>query len=261
MHAMSRFDEIGMSQRVRLEWLEHTAQLTLAGLPRPEVEAELQAFLRDKLSIGGTAVRGNREKVITILLRTWVDVDNDLEPLRDDGLGLLRDLPTSQHLAVHWAMLMAAYPFWGQVAETVGRLLRLQGHVGAAEVQRRMRELRGERETVARAARRVLRAFHDWGVLVDSARKGVYVASPRIGIDDAALAAFVAEAWLRGQQSERAPVAVVVDSPALFPVVLSLPSLQPMRGGPRLDFGRDGSGELLIGLRKGAPDAVFQRAR
>lgn len=249
MYAVSRFDEIGMSQRVRLEWLEHTAQLTLAGLPRPEVEAELQAFLRDKLSIGGTAVRGNREKVITILLRTWVDVDNDLEPLRDDGLGLLRDLPTSQHLAVHWAMLMAAYPIWGQVAETVGRLLRLQGHVGAAEVQRRMRELRGERETVSRAARRVLRAFHDWGVLVDSARKGIYRAAPPIGAEGGSLAILVAEAWLRAQRLDRAAVAAVVDSPAVFPIVVDPSCIASAHGGPRLDLYRDGSGELLVSLR------------
>lgn len=246
---MTRFDEIGMSQRVRLEWLEHTTQLVLAGLARPEIEAELKVLLQDKLSVGGTAVRGNREKVVTILLRTWMDVDKDLEALRDEGLQLVRDLPLADHLAVHWAMVMAAYPFWGQVAESVGRLLRLQGRVGAAEVQRRMRELRGERDTVARAARRVLRAFNDWGVLVDSARKGVYVAPPRVGVDDASLAGFVAQAWLRGQRLDRAPVAVVVDSPSLFPIVLSLSSLVSKQGGARLDLGRDGSGELLVGLR------------
>ena len=34
---------------------------------------------------------------------------------------------------------------------------------GAAQVQRRLRERFGERETVARAARRILRAYIDWG--------------------------------------------------------------------------------------------------
>ena len=42
------------------------------------------------------------------------------------------------------------------------------------QVQRRVKELLGEREAVARSARYVLRAFADWGVIVDSARKGEY---------------------------------------------------------------------------------------
>lgn len=54
---------------------------------------------------------------------------------------------------------MSVYPFWGAVAAHTGRLLRLQGTAAAAHVQRRVREQYGERETAARAARRVLRSF------------------------------------------------------------------------------------------------------
>ena len=93
----SRFDEVGMSQPVRLEWFERTAQLALAGLSRPEIETELKVLLEDKLSVGGSAIRGNREKVITILQRTWLSVDGDLEPLRLDGLQLIRELPHAGH--------------------------------------------------------------------------------------------------------------------------------------------------------------------
>ncbi|MBI5446561.1 MAG: hypothetical protein HY900_35760 [Deltaproteobacteria bacterium] len=239
-----------MSQRVRLEWFEHTAQLVLAGLVRAEIEAELKTLLKDKLSIGGTAVRGNREKVITILLRTWVDVDEDLEPLHLDGLQLLRDLPLPDRLVVHWGMAMAAYPFWGQVAETVGRLLHLQGNVGAAEVQRRMRELRGERETVARAARRVLRAFNDWGVLVDSARKGTYRASSQVEVEQPGLAAFLAEAWLRGSGAKAAPVNSLLGSPSLFPFSLEPTALAALARHPRLEVYRHGGDEQVFGLRE-----------
>jgi len=246
---MSRFDEIGMSQRVRLEWFEHTAQLVLAGLGRTEIEAELKALLQNKLSVGGSAVRGNREKVITILVRAWVDIDDDLGPLRTDGLHLIRDLGSPEHLAVHWGMVMAAYPFWGVVAETVGRLLRLQGTVGAAEVQRRVRELRGERETVARAARRVLRAFNDWGVLLDSPRKGAYHAAAPLVIGDRRLAAFLVEAWLRGTRAASARLATIVNSPAHFPFVLE-PGLI-VRGSrhPRLELHRHALDEEVVILR------------
>ena len=75
-------------------------------------------------------------------------------------------------MLVHWCMCMAVYPFFGTVADAVGRLLRLQGTAGAAQVQRRLRERFGERETVARAARRILRAYIDWGVLSETDEKG-----------------------------------------------------------------------------------------
>ena len=122
---MSTPMQIGFSQRVQLDWLEQTAALVLAGQTREQIETTLQERLHDKLSIGGTAQRGNREKAITILLKIWVSVPTWLQPLRDDGLGHLRRLPPTDHIAVHWGMTMAAYPFFSAVAETVGRLMRL----------------------------------------------------------------------------------------------------------------------------------------
>jgi hypothetical protein len=244
---MSRFDEIGMSQRVRLEWFERTAQLVLAGMARPEIEAELQALLRDKLSVGGSAVRGNREKVITILVRTWVSVDADLEPLRRDGLDLLRTLPAPQHLPVHWGMVMAAYPFWAVAAETVGRLLRLQGSASASEVQRRVRELRGERDTVARAARRVLSAFRDWGVVRDVPPKGTYAKGDSCPAEGRRMAAFMIEALLRTSPAGTAPLSALVNSPAFFPFSIAFQSADSALN--RFEIHLQASGDRQVSLR------------
>jgi hypothetical protein len=160
---------IGFSQQIRLDWLERTAEGVLAGRKRAQIQAALQDHLRERLSVGGGAERGNREKAITILLKVWVSVPEGLVPLRDDALEHLRRLPGDGHLPLHWGMTTAAYRFFGAVAETAGRLLRLQDAVAAAQVQRRLREQLGERETVARAARRVLRCLVDWGVLAEGA--------------------------------------------------------------------------------------------
>jgi hypothetical protein len=129
------------------------------GHKREEIQTALQDLLRDQLSVGGTTERGNREKAISILLKIWVTVPKELEPFRDDGLAQLNRLPLTDHLPVHWGMTIAVYPFVGVVAEAVGRLIRLQGSCAAVQVQRRVREQLGERETMARAARRVLRCF------------------------------------------------------------------------------------------------------
>ncbi len=123
---MNRRQQIGFSQRIQLEWLEQTAVLYLAGNPKKEIQTTLQDILQDKLSVGSDARSGSRGKVITILLNVWISVALDIQDLRDDGLELLKQTPVSDHLPLHWGMSMAAYPFFGSVAETVGRLLQLQ---------------------------------------------------------------------------------------------------------------------------------------
>ena len=123
-------------------------------------------------------------------------VPSELESLRIEGLELLKYLPRTGHLAVHWGMVMAVYPFWSGVAVQVGRILRLQGSVAAAHVQRRIREQYGERETVSRAARRVLRSYLDWGVLQGTGKKGIYTAGTTLAVDDSRLIAWLTEASL-----------------------------------------------------------------
>ena len=132
--------QIGFSQRIRLEWLEQTANLMLAGNDKDAINNSLQALLQDKVSVGGRSIRGNREKIITILLKTWLAVPRELEQLRDEGLEILQGLPRKDRIVVHWGMALAAYPFWGAVAAHTGRLLRLQGTAAAAHVQRRVKE-------------------------------------------------------------------------------------------------------------------------
>ena len=115
-------------------------------------------------------------------------------------------------------MTIAVYPFVGVVAETVGRLLRLQGSCAAAQVQRRVREQLGELETVARAARRVLRCFIDWGVLQEAEEKGVYHAVPVRSVIDKKLAAWLVEATLVASGSHVAPLKAITQTPILFPL-------------------------------------------
>lgn len=215
-----RHRQVGFSQRVRLEWLERTANLVLAGNTERDTIAGLQAFPQDKISVGGSAVRGNREKVITILRRVWLPADDELAELREAGLGFLRDLPQEEHLGVHWGMVMAAYPFWTTVAETVGRLLRLQGTVSAAQAQRRVRESLGERETVARAARRVIRAFMDWGVLSETGAKGVYGRGAVLQVPSTDLTAWLVNTYLCASSTGKADLDAVLNSPAFFPLRL-----------------------------------------
>ncbi|MFH1952278.1 MAG: hypothetical protein ABIL06_11755 [Pseudomonadota bacterium] len=243
--------QIGFSQRIRLEWFEQTANLILAGNDKTAINDSLQDLLQDKLSVGGQAVRGNREKVITILLKTWLTVPSGLEALRDEGLGILQGLSRKDRIAVHWGMALAAYPFWGSVAAHTGRLLRLQGTAAAAHVQRRVREQYGERETASRAARRVLRSFIDWGVLNETQDKGVYAPGNQTLLQEPRTIAWLVEASLHGRLNGSAAIKDLLEGPSIFPFRLAhISAEQVVSLSPRLDILRHGLDDNLVMLRK-----------
>ena len=164
---------------------------------------------------------------------------------------MLRGLGRDNRIAVHWGMTLAAYPFWGSVAAHTGRLLRLQCSAAAAQVQRRIMERCGERPTVGRATRRVLRTFIDWGILADTPTKGLYVPGTRYTVRDPKQIAWLAEALLADRTNGSAAAKDLLDSPSLFPFRLTpIPAQQLVSLSPRLDLFRHGLDDDLVMLRK-----------
>ena len=250
---MKRRDQIGFSQRIRLDWLEYTANLVLAGNSRDEMVQALGDRLKEKLSVGNQPERGNRDKAITILTKVWVTVPTVLQSLRDEGLDHLRVRDLNDRMLVHWCMCMAVYPFFGTVADAVGRLLRLQGTAGAAQVQRRLRERFGERETVARAARRILRAYIDWGVLMETDEKGLYRGNVKRAVDDAPLTVWAIKAMLFAEVDNPPSVPALLRGPHLFPFDVALPSMRELEACAALEISRHGlDHDVLLSLSQSA---------
>ena len=246
---MNHRDQIGFSQRIHLDWLEYTANLVLAGNPRAEIVAALSERLKEKLSVGNEPERGNRDKAISILTKVWVTVPKELQTLRDEGLDHLQAQAPNERMLVHWCMCMAVYPFFGTVADAVGRLLRLQGTAGAAQVQRRLRERFGERETVARAARRILRAYIDWRVLQETEEKGIYRSPAKRPIDDTSLALWAIKSILLATGNTPRSSSALLHGPHLFPFDTPLPSLQDLETCPAFEISHHGlDQEVLLGL-------------
>ena len=243
--------QIGFSQRIRLEWLEQTANLVLAGNDKAAINDSLQDLLENSVSVGGKSIRGNREKVITILLKIWFTVPCELEVLRDEGLEMLQGLSRKDGIAIHWGMALAAYPFWGAVAAHTGRLLRLQGSAAAAHIQRRVKEEYGERETASRAARRVLRSFIDWGVLEETHYRGVYARGEQYTVEAPRLIAWMVEASLHARSKGFAATRDLLDSPSIFPFRLAHVSAEHVASlSPRLAILRHGLDHDLVMLRE-----------
>jgi hypothetical protein len=246
----SRFTQIGLDRHIRFAWLERVVSLVLAGNDAKNAKTILQEELRGSFR-SRSDVRGSLDKTTTILLKVWLRAPSELESLRVEGLGLLERIPRSDHLAIQWGMMMAVYPFWSGVALQVGRLLSLQGLAAAAHVQRRVREQYGERETVSRAARRMLRSFLDWGVLQETGSKGMYTSGTALSVEDARLIAWLTEAALHARANGSAPLRDLLNSPSLFPFRIKPVQAESVTAAsPRLDILRHGLDDDLVMLRK-----------
>ena len=247
----SRLTQIGLDRLVRFAWLEKVSSLVLAGNEPKDIKTILQDDLKGAFRSTKTDVRGSMDKTITILLKLWLMAPIELESLRVEGLELLKCVPRHNHQAIHWGMVMAVYPFWSGVATQVGRLLRLQGSAAAAHVQRRVREQYGERETVSRRVRYVLRSYLDWGVLQETGTKGIYTAGRTLAVDNSRLIAWLAEASLHARANGSAPLKDLIDSPSFFPFrIKPIQAESLVAASSRLDILRHGLDDDLVMLRK-----------
>lgn len=240
---------IGYNRTVRLRWLDQVVGLILAGHTDEQIHKALSEILCNQLSVSSSARRGSREKTITLLIKTWLRVPAHLVQFRNDGLQLFKSAKKGDRIALHWGMTMAAYPFWKSVADATGRLFRLQGTASASQVQRRMRELYGEREVVSRSARYVLRAFFDWGVIQDAKPQGTYTATTPIKLDDVRVSPWLLEAAMRGGTAPSIDWRTLLQSPALFPFQVHAVTSQTMTRAGRLEVLRHSIGDELIVMR------------
>lgn len=213
---------IGFSQLIKPAWLHMTVQQKLEGHSPKLIRAKLDKFLSDQVSVGSTAKGNTRQKTVSILSKMWLNVPKPIESFRNDGLTLFKRLPKNTQIAIYWGMAMASYPFFATSAEIVGRLLRLQNEISIAQVQKRITEKLGEKETLKRAVRQLIHSWVEWDILTQTDQKGQFMATNSLLLTDTELTTWILEAALIASKGDSAILHSLVNySPALFPFKLS----------------------------------------
>jgi hypothetical protein len=234
---------VGFDRRIQLDWLDTTAALVQAGLPLDEISERLNRYLVDKV-VGDEA----RAKTILVLFRVWANVRDEHKHLRDEGLQLAAQTHSEERLWIHWAMSLLTYPVFRDVAATVGRLSRLQGVISNDQVQRRIVEHWGQRTTVQRATRRLIRTFVDWSVLKDTGKRGHYEANPPNRTANQDLALWFLTCALQANEAEQIPMGELSQLPYLFPFDL-LPFTNHVRQSERFEVTRQGLDLEMVAAR------------
>ena len=246
-----RHEAIGIKQAIRFEWMQKAANLLLAGLDTKTIRQELHEFLTERKGNGCEGERSEQTRtfVVNNLMKIWVSPDPELLFFRDASLAFLREHP-SMALAVHWGMISAVYPFWVNVARQTGRLLALQDQVTQAQIINRLKEQYGDRQTVSRYARFVIRSFVAWGALKDSETKGCYEKAAPVSIADANLAILMFESVLLATPGAKGALGLLLNNPAFFPFQLPVMTGDFVsQRSDRIDVVRYGLDDELLKLK------------
>ena len=246
----TRHDSIGVKQVIPYEWIQKTARFMLAGVSAKEIRQELHAALAatGKQVQPGERSAWTRTFLVNNLMSIWPSPPADLTPFRNKALHALRDQP-AQGVAIHWAMISAVYPFWFNTARQTGRLLNLQVQATQAQIVSRLKEQYGDRQTVSRYTRFVVRSFVDWGVLKDTAATGRYQKGEAISVVDRNLTSLLLYAALLATPEGKAPLNELLVSPAFFPFHLPTISGESLMGdSPHFKLARYGLDDELLML-------------
>ena len=244
-----RFSKVGIQRQLYLEWFDTAALLHGAGLSKGEARQAIYHYLDSAPGFAATPTEQSKKYIANALIKSWVAPEKPLVALRDAAFKLLKDHPDAR-IPIHWCLLGAAYPFWFEVAAKIGRLLNLQDQVTQTQVVLRLKEIHGDRQTISRRARYVIRSYVTWGVLKDSAVTGCYEKVAPIIIENHHLAVFMLEAALLAKREGRGVLGSLMNYPAFFP--FQLPGMSGdfvARRSDHIEVVRYGLDDELLSLR------------
>lgn len=187
----------------------------------------------------GTAAR---VKTVTTLVRTWAD------PREASAAAICwaRDtLADEEDLrAVHLGALLAAYPFFGDVCATVGRVLALEQQVKTPDVRARIRASWGDRRTVHNAVQRAVKTLRSFELLTGDPGSSLSHCAERLSVSPRA-GRWIAHTLLLSRGAESIDERDLRSAPELFG--LRLPERLD-NGYVLLERHREGGGRTVLAV-------------
>jgi hypothetical protein len=231
--------QIGFDRFIQLDWVAAALEVR-AGMASLD---ELNELL-DAAGLGVAA----RKKTRTVLNRLWLDPRSELADFASRGIEIHRSSVDVSIVALTWGMAIATYPFFGKVAELVGRLSALQGDCASAEVHRRMSELYGEREGTYRMTNMVLQSQANWGAIERVEKGKRLIRKAAISVPNDLAVAWLIEAALR-YTGKAMPVATLQSTAVIYPFALEQSIGYLASNSPMLEIRSEGADNQFLALR------------
>lgn len=158
---------IGLSRSVKLEWLNKTVELILEEKTEAEIKDELNEYLAFEIK-SPTNLRKTRD----ILMNIWVRTPDKYSKVRQQAILTFKDDKSSK-LAIHWGMILIAYPVFADVCGLIGKLTSIQDTFTTAWLKETLCGVWGERTTLLHSSDKILQTLRYIGA-IENKKMGVY---------------------------------------------------------------------------------------
>ena len=202
-----------------------------------QVRSRLHLTLGDS-SLGTVA----RVKTVTALVRTWADPRETAAAAIYWARQALADEEDLR--AVHVGAVLAAYPFFGDVCATVGRVLALEEQVTTPDIRARMRASWGDRRSVHNAVQRAVKTLRAFELLTGDPGTSLSRRAERLVVSPRA-ARWIAHTLLLSRGAESIDERDLRSAPELFG--LRLPERLD-NGYELLQRHREGGGRFVLAV-------------
>jgi hypothetical protein len=233
---MQTIPQIGFDRFIHLDWVTMALRVRAEKASVDDLDAQL-----DAASLAKEAKAKTRTKLNALVLEPRANLVDFI----DRGIRLFAAANTRASFAPFaWGAAIAAYPYFGKVAEFTGRLTSIQGDCSVAEIHRRMSELYGDREVTKRATQAVLQTQANWGAIERIARGKRLIRLSAKGMTDQAAVAWLIEAALRFQGTAMA-LANLQSMAVLYPFALNQPLGYVVANSQALELRSEGAAQAV----------------
>ncbi len=216
MKRPSRFQKLGLGRSVSLAWMDMALALTLSGTAAGECRDQMMAAISGERTATGDRGTESARKAVRFTA-CWYSPIGELALFRDQLLSKAKSLPQERWVALHWAVLMANYPFLLNTAVVFGRLFSLQEKVEKGQIESRLRDIYGAQPFIERNMRYAIAILFGFGLISATGKPGVYTTEERPKATDAETTALLWKAMLHGTEGGKLPYTALRNSPAYFP--------------------------------------------
>lgn len=240
MSVNSSAPQIGFDRFIQLDWA--TAALRVrAGMSSLD---DLNTLL-DSAGLGVAA----KKKTRTVLNRLWLEPRDELLKFANRGAELFGAADADAVLPLCWGMAISTYPFFGKVAELIGRLSSLQGDCASAEVHRRMSEVYGEREGTKRMTNMVMQTQASWGTLQRTDNGKRLIKLPTTPLRHEMVVAWIIEAAAR-YTGKAISLTALQSLPVLYPFALDCLPAFVVLNSTHLELRSEGATSQFVAIRQ-----------
>jgi len=200
---------VGLSRSIKLEWMNKTVELIEQCESEQEIKEKLNEYLGFEIE---SAI--NLRKTRELLMNIWVRKTEENEIIRKEALKTFKR-EKSDKRALHWCMLLIAYPIFADVSGLIGKLITIQDTFTSSWVKDKIFEEWGERTTLLHSSDKILQTLKYIGG-IENIKTGTYKAL-KYQITDEATTKVILMTILVLKEKAYYEISELSEVPQLFP--------------------------------------------